>query len=109
MWVFSCAPQLRSLTFLVIAYHDNLEKRRVKSDVQPGYLKKLLPEHPPEEGEDWGCIQNDIEAKIMPGMTHWYVSAPDLGGGEGHNLCSAADSGDSKELTKLHGVLPSSY
>ena len=41
------------------------------SDVQPGYLKKLIPGSPPEEGEEWECIQKDIEGKIMPGMTHW--------------------------------------
>ena len=41
------------------------------SNVRPGYLKKLLPHLPPEDGEEWDRIQNDIEEKIMPGMTHW--------------------------------------
>ncbi|KAF3314280.1 hypothetical protein TWF173_004884 [Orbilia oligospora] len=44
---------------------------RVLSDVEPGYLRQLLPQGIPETGEKWEDIQKDIEAKIMPGMTHW--------------------------------------
>jgi aromatic-L-amino-acid decarboxylase len=58
---------------LVVNYYDTIEDRRVVSDVEPGYLKKLLPEGPPQEGESWADIQKDIETKIMPGLTHWYV------------------------------------
>ena len=46
------------------------------SNVEPGYLKKLLPEGPPQDGESWADIQKDIESKIMPGLTHWYVCRP---------------------------------
>jgi aromatic-L-amino-acid decarboxylase len=31
----------------------------------------LIPSKPPVEGEQWENIQKDIEAKIMPGITHW--------------------------------------
>ncbi|KAI8611581.1 pyridoxal phosphate-dependent transferase [Chytriomyces sp. MP71] len=41
------------------------------STVQPGYLKPLLPDHAPENGESWDTIQRDIEDKIFPGITHW--------------------------------------
>lgn len=68
----------------MIDYNDNIHKRRVMSDVQPGYLKKLLPDLPPQEGEEWECIQKDIEAKIMPGMTHWYLESAELGGEKAH-------------------------
>ena len=61
---------------LVIDYFDTLEERRVISSVEPGYLRKLLPSGPPDEGEKWGDIQKDIEAKIMPGLTHWYLVSP---------------------------------
>ena len=43
------------------------------SNVQPGYLKKLLPDRPPKVGEPWDEIQKDLESKIVPGMTHWSV------------------------------------
>lgn len=59
----------------VINYYDTIDDRRVLSNVKPGYLRKLLPAGPPEHGEEWGNIQRDIESKIMPGLTHWYVSA----------------------------------
>ena len=41
------------------------------SSVEPGYLRKLLPAEAPQDGEPWAAIQQDVEAKIMPGITHW--------------------------------------
>ena len=58
---------------IVIQYNETLAERPVRSRVAPGYLKKLLPNSAPEEGEEWEEIQKDIESKIMPGMNHWYV------------------------------------
>ena len=55
----------------VINYHDTLEDRRVVSQVEPGYLAKLIPDHAPQDGENWEDIQKDIEDKIVPGLTHW--------------------------------------
>ena len=51
-----------------------METRRVMSEVQPGYLRKLLPPGPPQEGEKWEDIQKDIDATIIPGLTHWYAT-----------------------------------
>lgn len=59
------------LMIRVIDYYDTIQSRCVVSNVEPGYLKKLLPDGPPEEGESWAEIQKDIESKIMPGLTHW--------------------------------------
>lgn len=56
---------------LVIHYFDNLASRDVVSSVEPGYLRKLLPSEAPQEGESWADIHKDLEAKIMPGITHW--------------------------------------
>ena len=58
-------------TCKVVNYYDTIADRRVVSNVEPGYLRKLLPSEAPEEGEPWKDIQADIETKIMPGMTHW--------------------------------------
>ncbi|KAI4221933.1 MAG: hypothetical protein L6R36_006535 [Xanthoria steineri] len=60
----------------IIDYFTNLESRHVASKVSPGYLRPLLPAKPPDEGEEWADIQKDIEAKIMPGLTHW--QSPDF-------------------------------
>ncbi|KAL8717457.1 MAG: hypothetical protein Q9225_005296 [Loekoesia sp. 1 TL-2023] len=55
----------------IIDHFSTLDSKRVLSNVSPGYLRPLLPSAPPEEGEEWEEIQKDIEAKIMPGLTHW--------------------------------------
>lgn len=39
--------------------------------VTPGYLRPLIPDSAPEEGESWESIQSDIDRVIMPGLTHW--------------------------------------
>ena len=59
------------LTTLVINYHKEIHSRSVKSNVEPGYLKQLLPDCAPKHGETWEDIRKDIETKIMPGLTHW--------------------------------------
>jgi aromatic-L-amino-acid/L-tryptophan decarboxylase len=56
---------------VVIDYYDTLPSRRVLSNVQPGYLRPLLPSSAPMKPESWESIQADIEDKIMPGLTHW--------------------------------------
>ncbi|XP_044753420.1 aromatic-L-amino-acid decarboxylase isoform X2 [Coccinella septempunctata] len=52
-------------------YLENIESRRVTPNIEPGYLKKLIPEEAPELPEQWKDIIEDIENKIMPGVTHW--------------------------------------
>ncbi|KAK4103737.1 aromatic-L-amino-acid decarboxylase-like protein [Parathielavia hyrcaniae] len=55
----------------IIAYFETLPARDVVSRVEPGYLRKLLPSTAPDEGESWPAIQRDVEAAILPGITHW--------------------------------------
>ncbi|KAI1425410.1 pyridoxal phosphate-dependent transferase [Xylaria sp. FL1777] len=55
----------------IVRYYDTIEERPVLSTVEPGYLRKLLPEEAPQDGETWADIQNDIETKVLPGITHW--------------------------------------
>ncbi|KAL3270011.1 hypothetical protein HHI36_009068 [Cryptolaemus montrouzieri] len=52
-------------------YLENIGERRVTPNIEPGYLKKLLPEEAPLHPEKWEDIMKDIETKIMPGVTHW--------------------------------------
>jgi aromatic-L-amino-acid decarboxylase len=56
---------------IVANYYDTLEERPVLPSVKPGYLRPLLPDGPPEDGEAWDKIQADIDRVIMPGLTHW--------------------------------------
>ncbi|KAI0970327.1 pyridoxal phosphate-dependent transferase [Xylaria arbuscula] len=55
----------------IVKYYDTIEDRRVVPTVEPGYLRKLLPEEAPQDGEPWADIQKDIETKVLPGITHW--------------------------------------
>lgn len=46
-------------------------KMCLHEDVKPGYMRELLPEDPPEEGEAWDKIFKDVEGVIMPGVTNF--------------------------------------
>ncbi|EME85041.1 uncharacterized protein MYCFIDRAFT_207468 [Pseudocercospora fijiensis CIRAD86] len=52
-------------------YYSTISDRPVLPSIKPGYLAKLLPDSPPQEGQPWPEIQKDIERTIMPGITHW--------------------------------------
>ncbi|XP_063232613.1 tyrosine decarboxylase-like isoform X1 [Bacillus rossius redtenbacheri] len=52
-------------------YMENLGSRRVTADVEPGYLKELIPSEAPQQPESWDCIMADVDTKIMKGVTHW--------------------------------------
>lgn len=52
-------------------YMETISKRRVTPNVEPGYLKELLPKSAPTKSEKWDAIMNDFEKYIMPGVTHW--------------------------------------
>ncbi|UJR20893.1 hypothetical protein I4U23_024002 [Adineta vaga] len=52
-------------------YLKNISERRVTPEVEPGYLRPMLPKNAPEKGEKWDDIMKDVEGAIMPGITHW--------------------------------------
>lgn len=52
-------------------YLENIGSKRVTPNVEPGYLRELLPKEAPEEPEEWDEIMKDVDSKIMPGVTHW--------------------------------------
>ena len=49
-------------------YLENIRSRRVFPDVKPGYMRELLSDTAPLEGENWDAIFNDVERVIMPGV-----------------------------------------
>ncbi|VEN35327.1 unnamed protein product [Callosobruchus maculatus] len=55
----------------ICQYINNLPNQRVTPDVEPGYLRQLLPNEAPVDPENWDDIMKDVEKKIMPGVTHW--------------------------------------
>ena len=61
----------REMVDYIVQYLDEIESRRVTPGIEPGYLKHLIPDQPPEGPEPWENIMADVEDKIMIGMTHW--------------------------------------
>ena len=52
-------------------YFENIEKFPVRSRVEPGQVKALVPAVPPARGEDMEVLFADFERVVMPGITHW--------------------------------------
>ncbi|XP_022106500.1 histidine decarboxylase-like [Acanthaster planci] len=55
----------------IVEYLTTIRTRRTFPDVQPGYMKRLVPDVAPQEGEKWEDIFKDVERVILPGVTHW--------------------------------------
>uniref|UniRef100_A0A2K6UGS6 Aromatic-L-amino-acid decarboxylase n=1 Tax=Saimiri boliviensis boliviensis TaxID=39432 RepID=A0A2K6UGS6_SAIBB len=56
----------------VANYLEGIEGRQVYPDVEPGYLRPLIPAAAPQEPDTFEDIISDIEKIIMPGVTHWH-------------------------------------
>ncbi|XP_040198513.1 histidine decarboxylase [Rana temporaria] len=61
----------KELVDYICHYLSTVRERRVSPDVQPGYMRALLPDSAPVESESWDNIFRDIEEIIMPGVVHW--------------------------------------
>ena len=53
----------------VTSYLDNIRSRRALPDVEPGFMKSLIPDHAPEDPESFQEIMRDVERVIMPGVS----------------------------------------
>ncbi|XP_058207624.1 phenylacetaldehyde synthase [Rhododendron vialii] len=69
------AEQLREnahkMVDFIADYYKNIESFPVLSQVQPGYLHKLLPVSAPNQPESLQDVLDDVQTKILPGVTHW--------------------------------------
>lgn len=59
---------------MIADYMQNIRKYRVFPAVQPGYMRELLPDLAPQQGESWESIMKDVQNLILPGITHWQVN-----------------------------------
>lgn len=55
----------------ICEYLTKIKEKPVTPNVEPGYLSDLLPDVAPQEPEEWETIMDDVDTKIMPGITHW--------------------------------------
>uniref|UniRef100_A0A7N0V8K7 Tyrosine decarboxylase n=2 Tax=Kalanchoe fedtschenkoi TaxID=63787 RepID=A0A7N0V8K7_KALFE len=69
------AEQLREyghrMVDFVADYYKTIEDHPVLSQVEPGYLRKLLPDSAPDKPESFENVLSDVKTKIIPGVTHW--------------------------------------
>lgn len=49
-------------------YLTTIRTRRVYPNVKPGYMRPMIGEEAPKQGEPWPNIFDDIERVIMPGV-----------------------------------------
>ncbi|PGH02644.1 aromatic-L-amino-acid decarboxylase [Blastomyces parvus] len=55
----------------IIEHFNTIASKRVVPNIEPGYLRPLVPTSAPNDPEPWNKIQPDIESQIMPGLTQW--------------------------------------
>jgi len=55
----------------VSGYLETVSERPVLAQVEPGEIAARLPRIAPEEGEPLESIMADVDALILPGITHW--------------------------------------
>ncbi|KAI3787862.1 hypothetical protein L2E82_00347 [Cichorium intybus] len=69
------AEQLREhghkMVDFIADYYKCIETFPVLSQVEPGYLRKLLPDSAPVQPESLQAVLQDVQTKILPGVTHW--------------------------------------
>ncbi|CAD5119188.1 DgyrCDS7825 [Dimorphilus gyrociliatus] len=61
----------KQLMNYIIDYFDTVDQRKTLPDVEPGYMKSLIPEEAPQKADEWKNVFGDLEKIIMPGITHW--------------------------------------
>jgi aromatic-L-amino-acid/L-tryptophan decarboxylase len=63
--------QLHELADWIADFRENIESLRVAPNEKPGAVREQLPAQPPEKGEPFEKILNDVDRLIVPGMVHW--------------------------------------
>jgi aromatic-L-amino-acid decarboxylase len=52
-------------------YRTRVAERPVMARTEPGAIRSALPASPPEHGEPFDAIVRDLDAVVMPGLSHW--------------------------------------
>ncbi|GAB4830111.1 Tyrosine decarboxylase 2 [Ancistrocladus abbreviatus] len=69
------AEQLREcghqMVDFIADYYKSIENFPVLSQVEPGYLRELIPDSAPEHPQSLQDVLDDVRGKILPGVTHW--------------------------------------
>jgi aromatic-L-amino-acid decarboxylase len=52
-------------------YLEGVRDLQVLSRVEPGAVRSALPAEPPDEPEPFAAVLKDLDAVLLPGITHW--------------------------------------
>src|ERR687885_2801789 len=52
-------------------YLERVGELPVLAQVKPGDIRARLPASPPEHGEPFADVLRDLDAVLLPGITHW--------------------------------------
>jgi aromatic-L-amino-acid decarboxylase len=52
-------------------YYEQVERYPVLAQVAPGEIRTSLPAQPPQSGTEFRHVIQEVNSKIMPGITHW--------------------------------------
>jgi aromatic-L-amino-acid decarboxylase len=52
-------------------YYERIESFPVLSQVEPGQIRASLPPEPPQQGEPFDAMLQDMTDLLLPGITHW--------------------------------------
>ena len=55
----------------VARYLEGVGELPVLAQVEPGQVRAALPASPPERGEAFAAVLRDLDAVLLPGITHW--------------------------------------
>jgi aromatic-L-amino-acid decarboxylase len=55
----------------IARYLERVERLPVLSPIRPGDIRARLPPAPPDAGEPFDAILADLDAGVVPGITHW--------------------------------------
>lgn len=61
--------QGKEMVDFIADYISDIRKRDVLSSVEPGYLKKMLPQCAPDQGIGFKEVMKDVNEAIMPGVS----------------------------------------
>ncbi len=55
----------------IAGYLEGVERHPVQAQVQPGDIRRQLPEAPPTTPEPFADVLADLDRIVVPGLTHW--------------------------------------
>src|SRR6185295_8830259 len=61
----------RDVVDWIADYMEGVEKLPVLSRVRPGDIRAALPADPPQRGELFEVMLEDVDRILLPGITHW--------------------------------------